>query len=114
MTHSIKVKARLIICTSLALIDHAVQLSWSGYAIIAEYNGIQYPLYSDKTGDMHVALMRVIAPSIEYTDTVEVSDRKYFPLAQALSNEWPAFESYPVIEIDPNDMVNELQWAYGL
>src|SRR5258708_5628656 len=108
MTH-IKVKAHYMLCTTLPIIDLALQSSWSGYNVIAEYNGVIYELYKDNEGATHEALMRVVAPHICAEDSVDVMLSKYHRQASALTKDWPAFSSYPEIEIDPSAMAYELK-----
>jgi hypothetical protein len=112
MTHTIK--AHYIICTTLAIIDLALQSSWSGYNVIAEYNGTIYELYKDNEGSTHEALMRVIAPDIFDTDSVDIMCSKYHNASLKYTDQWPAFNSYPEIDIDPNVMAYELKRAYNL
>jgi hypothetical protein len=112
MTHT--VKAHYIICTTLAIIDLALQSSWSGYNIIAEYNGTIYELYKDNEGATHEALMRIVAPNICDNDSVDTMCSKYQCNAVALTKDWPAFDTYPEIEIDPSLMAYELKRSYNL
>lgn len=112
MTHT--VKARYIVCTTLAIIDLALQSSWSGYNIIAEYNGIVYELYKDNEGSVHGSLMRVVAPNICEGDSIDTELSKYDRQSGVLTKDWPAFSSYPEIEIDPSLMAYELKRAYNL
>ena len=108
------VKAHYIICTTLAIIDFALQSSWSGYNIIAEYNGAIYELYKDNEGPIHDALMRVVAPDIQDNDSVDIACSKYQKQSVDLTKDWPAFNSFPEIEIDPYLMAYELKRAYNL
>ena len=112
MTHA--VKAHYIICTTLAIIDLALQSSWSGYNIIAEYNGVVYELYKDNEGPTHDALMRIVAPNMCDTDSIDTSLSKYQMASIDLTKDWPPFSSYPEIEIDPSLMAYELKRAYNL
>lgn len=108
------VKAHYVVCTTLAIIDLALQSSWSGYNVIAEYDGVVYELYKDNEGSTHEALMRVVAPDICPTDTVNVQLRKYDRAAAPLTSEWPKWDSFPERDIDPSLMAYELKRAYGL
>jgi hypothetical protein len=112
MTHT--VKAHYIICTTLAIIDLALQSSWSGYNIIAEYNGAIYELYKDNEGPTHDALMRVVAPDISDNDTIDTQLSKYQCASVHLTSDWPPFDTFPAIDIDPNNMAYELKRAYNL
>jgi hypothetical protein len=112
MTHT--VKAHYIICTTLAIIDLALQSSWSGYNVIAEYNSVIYELYKDNEGSTHDTLMRVVAPDICDSDSIDTQLSKYQLAAVNLTAEWPSFDTYPSIEIDPNTMAYELKRAYNL
>lgn len=105
------IKAHYIICTTFAIIDLALQSSWSGYNIIAEYNGIVYELYKDNEGATHEALMRIVATDICDGDCVDTMCSKYQAQSVALTKDWPAFNSYPEIEIDPSLMAFELKRA---
>lgn len=109
-----KVTAHYIICTTMAIIDLALQSSWSGYNVIAEYNGAIYELYKDNEGATHEALMRVVAPHICDGDSTDIMLRKYDTTAASLTKEWPPFANYPAIEIDPSLMAYELKRAYNL
>ena len=112
MTHTIK--AHYVICTTLAIIDLALQSSWSGYNVIAEYNGTIYELYKDNVGTTHDTLMRVVAPDICDNDPIDTQLSKYQRAAVALTSEWPAWNSFPEREIDPSAMAYELKRAYNL
>lgn len=112
MTHT--VKAHYVVCTTLAIIDLALQSSWSGYNVIAEYDGVVYELYKDNEGSTHEALMRVVAPDICAADSVEMQLRKYDHAAAPLTSEWPEWNTFPERDIDPCAMASELKRAYGL
>jgi hypothetical protein len=112
MTHT--VKAHYLLCTTLAIIDLALQSSWSGYNVIAEYNGVVYELYKDNEGATHEALMRIVAPDICIGDSIDILDSKYNPIAAGLTKDWPPFSSFPEVEIDPSTMAETLKWAYNI
>lgn len=95
-------KVVLINCESLAQVAHSLVASWSGDNVLTVYNGTQYPLYKETTGEAvaHEALIRIIAPTISDTDTVEQKLAKGDAAVNSLPIEWDKWSTYPNIEVN--------------
>lgn len=75
-------------CKTVAEAEHALQSSWSGFPVLAVFNGIVYRLWADtETGETHEALMEVI---------------NHDHLRADVHEQWQPFESYPLALIDAN------------
>lgn len=68
-------------CVTLKDLDNAIGQSWSGYNVIARYNGKEYRLFEDQdeaTGNgSHLALMQIVCPDILTNEGVNTQLRKY-------------------------------------